>query len=90
MKAARTEANLTQECLAELIGVHWQTVSYLESGKHPFPITSFVRLTQALDISGSRLLDGIPEPDKRQFEKIKKALARKRQPKSLTRNVKKA
>ncbi len=78
VRKARDRANLTQECLAELIDVHWQTVSYIEKGKFPFGVTHFVRISQALDISANRLLDGLPEADKRQMEKIKKAMARKR------------
>jgi len=81
VKKARRRANLTQECLAELIGAHWQTINYIERGKYPCSVTKFARLSQALDISANRLLDGLPAPDKVQMEKIKKALARKRKPK---------
>ena len=78
VKNARQNAELTQECLAELVGVHWQTISYLEKGRYPFAITNFARICQALDVSPNRLLDGLPEPDKNRMEKIKKALTRKR------------
>ena len=71
---------MTQECLAELVGVHWQSVSYLENGKHPLLLTKFARISQALDVSPNRLFDGLPEPDRREMEKIKKALVRKRKP----------
>ena len=78
VRKARAQANLTQACLAELIGVQWQTISYLEKGKYPYPVTRLARLSQALDVSPNRLLDGLPEPDRKRMEKIKKALARKR------------
>lgn len=81
VKAARLHAGLTQECLAELAGVHWQTVSYLEKGRYPFAVTTFARISQALDVSPNRLLDGLPEPDAGRMEKIKKSMARKRKPK---------
>lgn len=80
VKTARLKANMTQECLAELVGVHWQTISYLENGKYPFSVIAFARITQALEISPNRLLDGLPEPDMQRMEKVKKALARKRKP----------
>ena len=48
VRAARHQANLTQECLAELAGVHWQTISNIERGKFPFPVTTFARISQAL------------------------------------------
>ena len=80
IKRARLQANLTQECLAEIIGVHWQTVSYLESGKYPFSVTTFARISQVLDVSANRLLDGLSAVDREQIDKVKKVLARKRKP----------
>jgi DNA-binding XRE family transcriptional regulator len=79
VKTGRLKANLTQECLAELIGVHWQTISYIENGKFPFSVLIFARLSQALETSANRLLEGLPELDKTQADKIRKSLARKRQ-----------
>jgi DNA-binding XRE family transcriptional regulator len=81
VKTARTKANLTQECLAELAGVHWQTVSYIENGRFPFSVMTFFKISQALESSPNRLLDGMPEPDKAKMEKIKRIMARKRKPK---------
>ena len=80
VKAARLRANVTQECLAELVGVHWQTVSHIENGKFPFSVTTFARVSQSLGVSANRLLDGLPAPDIGRMESIKKALARKRLP----------
>ena len=80
VKAARLKANLTQECLAELAGVHWQTVSYIENGKFLCSIITFFKISQALETSPNRLLEGLPEPDRGRFEKIKKSLARRRKP----------
>jgi DNA-binding XRE family transcriptional regulator len=81
VKTARLKANLTQECLAELAGVHWQTVSYVENGKFPCSVVTFFKISQALETSPNRLLDGLPESDKARLAKIKKAMARKRKPK---------
>jgi len=78
VKAVRLKADVTQECLAELVGVHWQTISNIENGKFPFPVTTFARLCETLGISANRLLEGLPEPDHEQIEKTKKAMARKR------------
>lgn len=78
VKQARLAANVTQECLAEIVGVHWQTISYLEKARSPFLVLHFVRICHALDISPNRLLDGLPEPDKKRIARIKKALAPKR------------
>ncbi|MGH7977989.1 MAG: helix-turn-helix domain-containing protein [Limisphaerales bacterium] len=80
MKSARLKAGLTQECLAELAGIHWQTISYVENGKFLFSIVTFVKISQALETSPNRLLDGLPEPDKGRMEKIKRVMARKRKP----------
>ena len=72
---------MTQACLAEILGVEWQTVSYLENGKYPYPVMRLAYLSHALDVSPNYLLDGLPGPDKPRIAKIKKALARKRRPK---------
>ena len=74
---------MTQECLAELIGVQWQTISYLEKGKYPYPVMRLARLSQALNVSPNYLLEGLPAPDHERMEQIKKALTRKRKPKAI-------
>jgi DNA-binding XRE family transcriptional regulator len=81
VRRARLQANLTQECLAEIIGAHWQTINYIERGKNPCSIIKFARICQALEVSPNRLLDGLPEPDRKQIQTIKKIMARKRPPK---------
>jgi DNA-binding XRE family transcriptional regulator len=82
VKAARLKANLTQECVAELAGIHWQTVSYIENGRFPCSAITLFKICQALETSPNRLFDGLPEPDTTRMGKIKKSLARKRKPKS--------
>lgn len=81
VKAARIKANLTQECLAELVGVHWQTIIYIEGGRTLFSIPTLARLGQALETTPNRLFEGLPEPDKERMQQIKNAMARKRRPK---------
>lgn len=81
VKTARLKANLTQECLAELVGVHWQTISNVENGKFPFSVTTFARISQALDTSPNRLLEGLPDFNPEKSSAVKKAHARKRRPK---------
>ena len=79
VRETRMGAKFTQECLAELVGVHWQTLSYIERGKYPFSVTTFARLSQCLSVSPNRLLEGLPPADEKRFLRITKALARKRQ-----------
>lgn len=81
VKAARLKAELTQECLAELIGVHWQTISYIENGRNPFSVIILAKLAPALQTSPNRLLEGLPAANLPRAERIKRALARKRAPK---------
>lgn len=78
VKAARLKAELTQECLAELADVHWQTISNIENGKFPFPVTTLARLCHALSESPNELLKGLPEPDRQYIDKTKKAMVRRR------------
>lgn len=80
IREARLKADMTQECLAELAGVHVQTVGAIERGSFPFAVTTFARLTQFLEISPNRLLDGLETPNPERTARIKKALVRKRAP----------
>lgn len=81
VRDARLKANMTQECLAELANVHWKTIGHIERGSYPIALTTFARLSQFLEISPNRLLDGLESPDPKRTARIKKALARKRAPK---------
>jgi DNA-binding XRE family transcriptional regulator len=80
LRCRTQKAGLTQECLAELAGVHVQTIGAIERGGFPFAVTTFVRVSQFLEISPNRLLDGLDEPDPQRTARIKKAMARKRAP----------
>jgi transcriptional regulator with XRE-family HTH domain len=80
IRQARLKASLTQECLAELTGVHVQTIGAIEHGDFPFAVTTFARLSQFLEISPNRLLDGLKPPDPARTTRIKRALARRRAP----------
>jgi DNA-binding XRE family transcriptional regulator len=83
VRKARAQANMTQECLAQLVGVQWQTISYLEGGKYPYPVMRLARLSHALKVSPNFLMDGLPAPDTARMERVKKTLARKRKPKAV-------
>lgn len=80
IRQARLRAGLTQECLAELASVHVQTIGSVERGGFPFAVTTFARLSQFLESSPNRLLDGLKAPDPVRTGRIKKALARQRAP----------
>ena len=53
----RYQKNLTQEKLAELVGISTQAIGNIERGIKAPSITTFFRLTLALHISASDLLD---------------------------------
>ena len=82
VQTARLQAGLTQECLAELVGVHWKTLGRIERGLFPFAVTHFVRIAQHLEIGADRLLEGIAPPDLKRTTAIRKALPRRRRPKN--------
>jgi DNA-binding XRE family transcriptional regulator len=81
VREARLKTNMTQECLAELVNVHWKTIGHIERGTYPIGLTTFARLSQFLETSPNRLLDGLEPPDPKRTARIKKALARQRAPK---------
>ena len=80
IRQSRLKVGMTQECLAELAGVHVQTIGAIEHGDFPFAVTTFARLSQFLEISPNRLLEGIKPPDQERTDRIKKALTRRRAP----------
>jgi DNA-binding XRE family transcriptional regulator len=82
IRQARLAANFTQECLAELIGTSWQTISYIENGRYFCSVLNFAHIAQALTVSADSLLVGLPAPDHQRVERIKKAMKRRRKPKT--------
>ena len=78
IQAVRRTVGMTQECLAELVGVHWQTISGIERARYPFAITTFARIVQHLGVSADDLLAGLKSPDPKRSRTIRKAQARKR------------
>jgi transcriptional regulator with XRE-family HTH domain len=81
VKNARLQSGLTQECLAELVGIHWKTLSGIERGLFPFAVTSFTRISQHLGVTADSLLEGVEKPDQKRANTIRNAMARRRQPK---------
>lgn len=56
IQKARKKQHLTQEQLAEMIGVSSAHISNIESGKKPFSFKTFVRLYTALNVNPDSLL----------------------------------
>lgn len=61
IKEAREQAHLTQEKLAEKVGVSVQYVSDLERGKVGASVGTIIRLSQTLQVSCDYLLLGIDD-----------------------------
>lgn len=78
--AARLRVEMTQECLAELVGVHWKTISSIERGRYPFAVTTFIRIAHRLGTSLNRLAEGISDDADESTLRTAKALKRKRRP----------
>jgi DNA-binding XRE family transcriptional regulator len=78
IRAERVRAGLTQECLAELAGIHWKTMGRIERGGFAFSIIIFSRLAQHLAVNPAELLGDLGKPDEKRASSIIKALARKR------------
>ena len=56
VKSARLQAKLTQEQLAEKVGVSWSTISCLERGQHMVSIERLLEISSALNIGIETLL----------------------------------
>jgi DNA-binding XRE family transcriptional regulator len=70
IRAERVRTGLTQECLAELAGIHWKTMGRIERGEFAFSIIIFSRLTQHLDVSPIELLGNLERPDEKRATRI--------------------
>ena len=57
IKIARVIKNLTQAKLAELIGVHEKYIGIIEAGKQNLTIKTLNRISNALGIDVSKLLE---------------------------------
>lgn len=67
IRSRRTELCLSQEVLAEKVGISANTVSRIEGGQMSMTIGIFIKLVRALDTDADRLLGIVPtgEADKK-------------------------
>ncbi len=63
VQTARDEAGLSRHDFAEAIGVHYQTVGYLERGEYSPSLVLALRIARVLDLPVEALfsLDPLPE-----------------------------
>ena len=47
----RTESNITRQELAEQVGVHYQTIGYIERGEYSPSLVLALKIAEALDSS---------------------------------------
>jgi putative transcriptional regulator len=63
--AAREDRGLSRQDFAEAIGVHYQTVGYLERGEYSPSLVLALRISRVLGLTVEALfsLDPLPEPE---------------------------
>ncbi|MBX3428066.1 MAG: helix-turn-helix transcriptional regulator [Hyphomonadaceae bacterium] len=59
VRARRLEINMSQERLAELLGVTFQQVQKYEKGVNRIAVSRLLDIANALEISASRFFDGL-------------------------------
>lgn len=74
VKYYRTLANLSQEKLAERVGISVNTVSYIEHGKNSISFSKLPALCRALSIEPHQLFIDIECENENKIEKINKIL----------------
>jgi DNA-binding XRE family transcriptional regulator len=84
IRRSRVQANLTQEGLAEQVGIHWKTLGYIEAGKRDFGASVLVKIALTLKLTTDDLFHGV-SLDKRITALIAKATRRKHAAKSKRR-----
>ena len=62
VRAARLAANLTQAQAADLVGLHWQAISYAENGHRPMPLAAWSLLLLATGQHGGYALTLLKTP----------------------------
>lgn len=60
LRSRRQELGLSQQRLAERLGLHKQFVSRVELGERRLDIVEFVDLVRALELNPAELVGGIP------------------------------
>ena len=60
IEAARVARDLSRQQLADAVGVHYQTVGYLERGEYSPSLTLALRLASELDCSVEELFSVCP------------------------------
>jgi len=57
LKRCRTDQGLSQQALAEKIGVSREYIARLETGKHDPPLSTLEKLAKALGVKIAKLLE---------------------------------
>lgn len=70
IRSRRMELCMSQEALAEKVGISANTVSRIEGGQMSVTIGIFIKLVQALDTDADKLLGILPEPGRKQYQEI--------------------
>lgn len=70
IRSRRMELCMSQEALAEKVGISANTVSRIEGGQMSMTIGIFIKLVQALDTDADRILGIIPEPERKEYREI--------------------
>ena len=60
IEAARLAQGLTRQALAEAVGVHYQTIGYLERGEYSPSLSLALRLAEALSLGVQDLFSTRP------------------------------
>jgi len=68
---------MTQESLAERVGIHWKTLGYIESGKRDFGVSILARIASILPGLAEQMFKGI-KIDSKNERIVEKATKRKR------------
>jgi transcriptional regulator with XRE-family HTH domain len=87
IRKERLRRRMTQEGLAEVLGIHWKTLGYIEAGKRDFGASTLAMIIARLKVPSSALFQGLPKMDDAEITVILQATARKRKPRTTSRNT---
>ncbi|KAB2583001.1 transcriptional regulator [Rhodococcus erythropolis] len=63
IRARRAELGWSQEYAAQQCGVHWTYMGQVERGQRSARVENLLKLSDGLQTTQGRLLDGLPQPE---------------------------
>ncbi|TDD62055.1 XRE family transcriptional regulator [Kribbella antibiotica] len=62
VRERRNELGLSQEALADVVGLHWTFIGQVERGQRNLALHNIVKVAAGLSVDAGNLVTGLPAP----------------------------